>query len=393
VTGRASPLDKAAHLISRHVLTRLPGRIARFGWRALRGREIAALRRGPSPTLLVTHDLSRSGAPRLMLEMALMLRGDGHEVALLSPFPGPILTDVLDAGIHVIIDRDLASSSWLPDLAKRARLVVCNTVETRDVVRRVSPLAPVLWYLHEVSLLEERLKEAATLDAIAATGVLWAGSALCGDIVRPVRSDVGIVPYGIEAPPFAPPPGGERFTVAVLGSIESRKGQDLAVAAMTMLPPSIRDRIQLQLFGRVLEPVFAHEVMTQVDGVAVRYGGELDKAGVTSAMQSADAILVPSRDDTLPLVSLDTLGLGRMLLLAPTVGTTAWVTDGLDALIAPSTDARGIAELLGRAFALWEGGEAPAMGAAARATFTKHFSIPAYRSKLNEALATLSSRR
>lgn len=375
------------------LLPRLPGRIARYGHTALRRLDLAGIQHRPPPTILVTHDLSRSGAPRLMVEAAHMLRADGHEVVLVSPVPGPLLGDLISAGFRVLVDLDLRKAVWFDALAGRARLVICNTVETRELVRRAVRHVPVLWYLHEVSLLERRLADPDTGEALRAASIVWAGSALCADVLRPIRGDVEVVPYGIPPLPFVAPPASTRLRVGVFGSIEARKGQDLAVAAMEMLPAGMREQIDLQLFGRILEPEFAREVLAQGERVGVRYAGELDRNGYVAAMQQVDAVLVSSRDDTLPLVSLDALGLGKMLLLTSAVGTSAWLSDGTDALVATATDAPAIAAVLKRALDFRDGAGAEAMGAAARAAFAANFSPEAFRTRLRAAVSMLETAR
>jgi glycosyltransferase involved in cell wall biosynthesis len=393
VTNRARLRQRLSNGVRIKLLSRLPGRVARYGYAALRALDLAAIRRGPSPTVLVTHDLSRSGAPRLMLEAATMLRADGHEVVVVSPRPGPLLDDLAEAGFLVLVDLDLATGEWFEALARRARLVICNTVETSGLVEKAARQAPLLWYLHEVSLLERRLDETGTREALRAATILWAGSTLCADLVRSLRQDVDVVPYGIQPLPQAEPTPSDRLRIGVFGSIEARKGQDLALDALALLPAAKRERIDLRLFGRVLEPDFAKRVMESCDRVGARYGGELDREGYVAAMQQVDAVLVSSRDDTLPLVSIDALGLGKVLLLTSSIGTAAWLKDGVDALVATATDAPALAALLERALSLHGNGGAWPMGAAARAAFAANFSPDAFRARLHAAVARLDAAR
>lgn len=373
-------------------------RILRTRWRRLnhviaRKRDITAVLEDPRPhVLLVTNDLSRSGAPLLVFEMASLLIDDGFVPVVASPVDGPFADKLRGIGVRVFIDPALRSGpAWLLALAEHARWIICNTIDTAEVAAATAQRAPVLWYLHEVSLLQERIANPQIRDALTRVAIVWAGSALCADKIRPLRPDVTVVPYGV-APLGNPPtePIGKSLRVGIFGSIEPRKGQDLAVEAMALLLPQERDAISLTLYGRILDQRFAAKVLDRARTLGVAYAGELDHDAYRSAIAATDAVLVSSRDDTLPIVSIDALGLGRMLLLSPNVGTAAWLAPGVDVLLAPSGDAAGIAELLRKA--LIRKDDAPEIGAAARRAFEANFSRFAFQSRLRTAAAALELR-
>jgi glycosyltransferase involved in cell wall biosynthesis len=368
------------------------GRVRRGIDAAARARDLRAALRDPRPlVLLATNDLSRSGAPLLVFEMAQLLLADGYAPLVVSPVRGPFAARLRAIGVRVLVDGAVeAAPAWLLKLADRARWVLCNTVATAGVAAALAPRRPTLWYLHEVSLLEARLARAEVRAAIDAVALLWAGSALCADKLHGLRPEVAVVPYGVAPlgdPPAAAPSGPLR--IGVFGSIERRKGQDLAVAAMASLSAEERGGIALTLYGRILEPDFAEPVLAEAARLGIRYAGELDHLAYTAAMTGTDAVLVSSRDDTLPLVSIDALGSGRMLLLSPDVGTAAWLEPEVSVLVAPDGTPAGFAALLRCALA--RKGDVPAIGAAARQAFDRHFSRDAFRQRLREACAALDA--
>ena len=53
--------------------------------------------------LLVTHEASRSGAPRVAVLVARALVEQGHSVRVLSRAPGPLLADFAAAGIETAV--------------------------------------------------------------------------------------------------------------------------------------------------------------------------------------------------------------------------------------------------------------------------------------------------
>ena len=349
--------------------------------------------------MIVSHDLSASGAPKLVQEIAVAMLADGWAITVLSPVDGPFRDSLVAAGAAVIVAPELAQqgSVLLRELALRADAdaMICNTVATDAAVRALAARVPTLWYIHEVSLLEDRLAAEPDLaDALRMPALLWAGSDLPAAILRGLRDDIAVVPYGLDPLGDAPPPGGDHgrpLTLGLFGSYELRKGQDLAVAAMGALSGSVREQLRLVIYGRPLDPAFADSVRATASTLPnVVCAGDLTAEAYGEAVLGCDGVLVASRDDTLPLVSLDALGAGRVLLCTPTTGTSAALASGVSGFVAADATTTGIAAMLEEAAgrrADW-----PAIGEAGRAVFATRFSKAAFEDALRLALATLTAR-
>ncbi|KAH9622323.1 hypothetical protein KSS87_003115 [Heliosperma pusillum] len=110
--------------------------------------------------LLVSHELSLSGGPLLLMELAFLLRGVGADVVWIT-YQKPSETDevvyslenkMLDRGVHVFS----AKGQKAIDTALKADLVVLNTAVAgkwldavlKDNVHRVLP--KILWWIHEM---------------------------------------------------------------------------------------------------------------------------------------------------------------------------------------------------------------------------------------------------
>ena len=71
----------------------------------------------------------------------------------------------------------------------------------------------------------------------------------------------------------------------------------------------------------------------EVSGLArevpeIRLCAELDYDSYVAEMSRADMVVVPSRDDTLPLVSLHALSAGKPLMCTVSTGTSAYIESG-----------------------------------------------------------------
>ncbi|SOB81096.1 Glycosyl transferases group 1 [Sphingomonas guangdongensis] len=383
------------HRLSRHLPGALTGRLHRLAARVPPRTTVHGSGAPGRQYLLVGHDLSLSGAPQLLLEIARLLVADGRAVTLMTPEDGPLRTPLVEAGATVIVDPLLLRrpERLLSVLAGSVDGALCNSVVTAAAVTALAPRTPVIWYVHEVSVLQDRMAADPALGAaFALPARLWAGSELSAALLRPMRDDVEVVPYGLDPIAAAQPiasPSQRLLRLASLATIEPRKGQDLLVAAVAMLAPAVRAAIHVDLYGRMTHPEFGADVCAAAAGLPVTIPGSLDRDGYRAAVLACDAVVVPSRDDTLPLVSLDALGVGRVLICTSTTGTAAYLENGVSGFVASEPTAAAIATALKEALARRE--DWPAIAAAGRAVFARHFSKDVFAARLRDTIAALAS--
>jgi glycosyltransferase involved in cell wall biosynthesis len=132
---------------------------------------------------------------------------------------------------------------------------------------------------------------------------------------------------------------GSPLRLCLVGGIDPRKGQDIAVAALAQLREQGIDA-RLELVGRELGESFAAGVRESARrlGVAeqVEFVGEVSDA--SPHLERADIVLAPSRGEWTPLVLMEALARGKPVVAARVGGVSEVVRDrqfGL--LIAPES--------------------------------------------------------
>lgn len=342
---------------------------------------------GQPRLVVVTHELSASGAPRIVGEIVRIFGKADWFVTVVASTDGPARESIRQHAALVIDPAALnEGSSVLAALAPVTELGFANTVVCRVAVIALADATPVFWYLHEVSLLEEMLRnDPRVARALGAARRVFAGSELSARLARQHRQDIRVLPYGLKRlviPETISEPGTQDVVrIAIFGAIEPRKGQDLAVGALALLSEPERLAVHLTLYGRVLDQPFTDRLDATIRATTqVAWGGELDADAYAAAMWAADIVLVSSRDDTLPLVSLDALGAGRVLICTATTGTSAWIEDGTSGFVASSADATAQAAALSRALA--RRADWTEIGRAGRLLFDANFSEQAFSAAL-----------
>jgi glycosyltransferase involved in cell wall biosynthesis len=332
--------------------------------------------------LLVSHDLSLSGAPILLLQLATHFRARGHFVTVMSPLDGELAAAYRARGIPVIVDATLAGrpDAQTAKLMAAFDLILANTIVTWPSVEvGVASGTPVLWLLHEsMAGREMALAQPAIVRALAAADdVVFACAAtrrLYEDLVDGGRFHV--IPYGTRAPE---PPADvvrdpTRFTLVHIGSIEPRKGQDLLLDALARLPAALRSRLNVQLIGRVLDPEFHARIRPALEGTpGVRHLGPLPHDATVRHLAAADLLVCASRDEVFPVTILEAMALGRPVLSTAVGGVPEMIRDGIDGLVVPPLDAQALADAI--ATLMQDPARGEGMGRAARQRFQDAFTI------------------
>jgi GT2 family glycosyltransferase len=340
--------------------------------------------------LIISHDLSESGAPRAVFDMAGTLHEGGHFVVVASPEDGPYRERLRDIGIDVIIDELLLDQDRsVFDFARNFDKVVCNTIVCWPAVAQLRDVVEVYWYVHESNLIRdfvEKIPEFAPL--LKSEVAVWADSRLAARSLLGYGVEARVIEYGIadqSACGSVSRDNAGNFVAGVFGSYEPRKGQDLAVEGVLSLPQKLRDRVELRLFGRTLFEWFRDD-LDQIAGSdrSIMFCGEVDHNECLKQMAECDIILVPSRDDALSFVALDALSLGKPLICSESVGASEYLQDGRSALILHENTPEEIGRVLARAIA--DRDLRTTIGRGGRQVWEKTFSMRAFTGKLQTAL-------
>lgn len=363
-----------------------------------RGRRDTAAGPGQLRILLVSHDLSRSGAPMLAAHLAQFLQSRGQQVTVVSPNHGPMREEFESRGARVIVEPGIQfTPHGLDRLFREHDVVLANTILSWRVVSAAPGLGvPAIWVIHESAFGAQyaRAHRAIAHAFASASRVLFPSR----DTESRYRDfDAGrhaIVHYGIE-PVSAGPPAFEKdpakLYVLVVGNIEARKGQDVLVAAVAQLPELVRRHVEVTILGEVYEPEFGARVQTE----AARVGGirllpACPFQQMIDLMGTVDVVVCPSRDDPSPLVVFEAMALGRAVVATRVGANLEILVDGESGLLVESEQPRAMADALVRLYEDRTLG--PRLGARAREHYQAHLTLERYGTAVLDELASAVAR-
>ncbi|MDQ6809080.1 MAG: glycosyltransferase [Verrucomicrobiota bacterium] len=331
--------------------------------------------------LLASHEATLSGAPVQLVYLAEWLVRTGWCVLVVAPEDGPIGDKLRASRVpfsaipELLLEPDFSS---LRRLARNCDIVVANTITTWQAVQAARlENVPVVWYLHE-TLVGRRLitqipQIAATLPF--ANGVVTPTRATAAVYEAWTRVAIDVVPYGIAAASITGPLcARDKLSFITLGTFEERKGQDVLIAAIDALKPSARDSTLFRLAGRNLEPEFHRRLSESTFGLTnVKLLGPAEHEQSLALLDEADVLIVPSRDETMPIVILEAMSRGKAVISTDVGGISEWLRDGLNALLVPSDNPAALRRAIEKC------SDDPdlvrKLGAAGKRTFERHFTI------------------
>ncbi|MEY2481743.1 MAG: hypothetical protein QOK24_271 [Verrucomicrobiota bacterium] len=348
------------------------------------GRNGAAATATAPDLLFVSHDLSLSGAPMMLLHAAAWCKRNGMFVVVMAPEDGPLRAKYESEGIPLIIDPLIETEhESFRAFARNFDCVVANTIRSSAVVRAMKKEdVPVVWWLHEPgSVGEHYLREEPQLRAaMPLADVLFSPSERTASVYRPftespvkcLRNAIPDIRTEVAAPGDSTI---HPLRFLLLASVEPRKGQDIFVKALAQLPVALQQSARFEISGRILDPDFWPTFASIADGIKnLSVSGALSHAEALAKLNAADVVVCPSRDEAMPTVTiLEAMSLGKAIVTTTIGGALEVFRDGENALLvrpeAPDALAAAIRRLLE------DPGLVAALGAKARLTYEKDFTI------------------
>ena len=351
--------------------------------------------------VVLSHELTMTGAPIVLVSAIPVLRSLGYEVVVLGPSDEGSLPLFLEAGAAVVTRRDCVTSSTLWELASSADFVLANTVvEAPAVCTLNGGFVPVLWWLHDAFagypfITHKIPKELADNVHIAAVG---SHATAAMHSVRPKfkveQLIYGLPDYARESfPRYDLSYVGGRPLFVTVGSMEMRKGQDIYCEAIRLLPPEVREKASFLFVGKASDrDVSAHvHALTEQFPHNVFYRKRLERPEIKSLMEQCTCIVCASRDDPMPTFVTEGLIFGKPSIVSEHTGTAGLITEGVDGFVYRNDDPAQLSKVL--AHAIEHPDQLAAMKADCRKLYERYYTNEAYVSTLVRLIRELTESR
>ncbi len=301
--------------------------------------------------LLVSHELTRTGAPVVLQDLAYVLRDNGYQVIFVSPTLGQLRDELVQNGITVVIDphvfNELKINTISDVFANEADVVFACTIVTHPFVQRQKKR--VFWWLHEGEVsfdmykgkLPDKLEENVQIlygGEYAKQQAYKAGYAYPGKQLLYGVEDLGWheKKFGINA---------QRVRFMCVASFIERKGQDVLIKALSYLNYYDLCNSEFIFIGAQYDQRITEMICKAEKHFSnVKLLTEVNRSELFELYARTDCIICPSRDDPMPVVLAENMSLGNICICSTGTGTSYLIEDGENGFIFETESAKHLAE-------------------------------------------------
>lgn len=341
--------------------------------------------------LVITHQLSRTGAPIVLLDMMRAYWRHGYRLEVIAMMDGELRGDIEEMGIPLTVQEHfLQQSEEFFAYARGFDLVVANTLITFEAVHLLKYLkVPVLWWLHEgrqyFEYFANVLPDFRTLPPnIHVFSV--------GHYVQEVIEDLygvhtEILHFGVADLPSSKIRENDTNKVRFLtaGTYSRVKAQDVLAEAIRRLPREYLTRAEFFFCGN--EQMYDESVFLPVKQLCADYENvtllhQLSRRETLEWMEKCDCLIVPSRVDPIPTVAAEMMMKGNLCLCTDVCGIAHYMKDGVNGFTVPPEDADALADKIKYVIDCCE--ELEPIRQAGREIYERYFSMDVFEKNIME---------
>lgn len=300
--------------------------------------------------LIVSHQLSRTGAPGAVYDLSQYLIEHNYTIDIISPQDGELRADfeTLDVSVHIIPDLN-DNVAFLDALKGKYAFIVVNTLACAPVVSFFSGSDEhVFWWIHENIILFEQIKEyLARLCLDNNITLLAAGRYVHNLIEQYMHRSSKILNICIPDSPPQPviPHNAVRFIQ--VGLIDGMKGQEILLMAILKLPQAILQQCEFYFLGdwnKANEQIAGLIRRTAALYPCIHCLPAISRDELYSLYDEIDCIVVASKAESMSAVMIEGFMKEKICICTDSAGICAYMHDGTDGYIFPSGNAAKLAE-------------------------------------------------
>ncbi len=348
---------------------------------------------GIQKVLLVSHELSLSGAPVALMHFALYLKEIGYFPVIMSPIDGKLREEICAKGIPTVIYDNLYKGDLIPNASHLFSMIVVNTTTGGPLIRRLDGNSiPVMWWIHEAELGYVYTKSIMPESIRDNIHVYCAGSYAKKVLLNHFPNyDAGIFLYYL--PDYTKVQikvdfdlnisSNGKTVFALVGQMVDRKGQDILSKAIRMLPRSVLEGCLFCFAGGIVDKKTFNYVerLTADYPDNVQYVGELKNEWMPAFYDKTDCLVCPSKDDPMPIVVTEALCLSKLVICSEYTGSAALLQENCSGIVTHNNDPKELSDCIIR---IHEQKRAlQVFRRQARRTYERYFSLQAFQNSIS----------
>ncbi|MCI8981912.1 MAG: glycosyltransferase family 4 protein [Hungatella sp.] len=345
-----------------------------------------------SDILLISHGYSYTGVPVALYNMAMVLKKMGYSVLMAAMEGGPLSKELESSGIDYIDDLEMFyQTNNFTSMLSMFKVVVIGTFALYHFVISLDiKEIPVLWWIHETyAQYYVGKEELPQKDNIK----FFAGGNRVKKIFNNYYEKVKIknlqycIPDSHDAADKNLQNKKENLVVAIIGTIEYRKAQDILLDAIIKMPIKYKSKIKIIIVGKPFKQSisFAEKVKilrNQIENIEWIY--EMSQKELDVFYKDIDVLVCPSRDDPMPIVVTQAMMHEKVCIVSEHVGQAEFIEESENGFVIPNEDSSKLMDIL--MWLLDNREQCALIGKASRKIYEKEFSEEIMERQLSKIL-------
>ena len=302
--------------------------------------------------LVVTHELSLSGAPIVLVQAVAELIKMGYQPIVVSPVDGPLKKEYKELNVPVIIEPRLYENFEYVHVAYDFDFVLACTICLWQVVEQLGKTdIPVLWWIHDSEMGYKNYLRYVLPDDMPDNIHIYAGGEYAQRVLKKYRPkyNVEILLYGLEDFALSLPKTvgrtewnlpEDKLVFANIAQIISRKGQDIMVAAIRNLPMEVIEKCVFVFVGGVADRKIYNEIIALQEEFpnSVKYIKQIPHSILREFYREIDGVICSSTDDPLPAFVTEAMMMSDVCICSRNTAFNTIIDDGVNGYLFESGD-------------------------------------------------------
>lgn len=358
--------------------------------------EIELLRKQKKTILLVSHEMSLTGAPRALLNMAVVLKDLGIHVVFASFLPGDMEKEVRQKGLESRILM-MQCMETLPEYARMVKhyisafdAILLNTIVALPYVEFIKDISITkLCWIHDGSF---GFSCSPFSSSFTVLYPLFDRIFVVGNYAKAIACSYGSgnvemynLMYGIDdctnMHGAREEEYDEKIVMVLAGTIEKRKGQDILLDCLKLLSQDTLSSIRIYVIGKAVDREISYRLKTERFECVEMIGGMLHEE-LLDMFTKMDILLCPSLDDPMPIVCTEAMMLSKPIIVSDHTGTASLIKEGESGFVVQAGNPQSLANAIKISVNNKE--KLAAMGKQARTVFEQYFTNNIFRNQVKE---------
>lgn len=280
--------------------------------------------------LLFSHELTNTGAPRALLNLARILEEFGYSVIVISFLDGDLKKAFKNNSIPVWITKRKSVLRILPFLFI-FNAIICNTVVTYETVHILQKFydKKLYWWIHEAEFFNNFLnnlkdkKRKVCKNTIERQRNIYCVSEYSRLFFEEYNKNIKILNLFVEDKykKYNAKRNNNKITISYFGEITPLKGQDIFIDYFNKLPEDAAEKFQIKFIGKIVDKEFYENLKSKISKKSdTIFSGRLPHSKAMNELASSDIFILLSRGDSFSISAAEAMMLDKPVIISENVG-------------------------------------------------------------------------